>query len=583
MGGTSGRIRLAAGGANRAIFLAPTALDWDVQTDVSPRQGTDGRRQRVDLSRAAPFEQQHERVSPRGALREDGTTYLSANRVVSGTEVQIGSAVAVPSVNFLTGFTLRGQVTGTQPDDDQHQGLGGAEPATWQYTATDSAGPQVAGAAGLRTYSSSSHSNAPLTFLFDNYSAIRRSAAPRRLRLRPTAPPPPGAMSRSWAPETSRPRATATRRPRPCSTGSPGLCSRSAMSSIRTARSADFNAYYAPTWGRHKSRTIPVIGNHEYQTGNPAGYYAYFGAAAGDPTKGYYSQNLGAWHVIVLNSNCTIISCAAGSAQEQWLRADLAANPSLCTVAMWHHPRFSSGATHGNNPIVAAFWNALYDFNADLVLNGHDHDYERFARQNPARCRRPRARHPGVRRGHRRRGPPRIRHDPGEQPGPCHHERRAEADAEGGRATTSSSCPSPGRRSPTAAAAPATDRGGRPENAIGARLAHCGTGADRFSAGARDGYSLGWSPESPPESPESPVTPAGGSGAVSGTGATTVISTSSVPSLRPTRIVEPGSSGRPSTKSASGSSMSAGSRGAAAGRPSPGRSPSRRAAPSPPR
>ena len=144
----------------------------------------------------------------------------------------------------------------------------------------------------------------------------------------------------------------------------------------------EYTAYYEPTWGRHKSRTIPVIGNHEYNTGSPQGYFDYFGAAAGDPAKGYYSTDVGTWHVIVLNSNCSIVSCAAGSAQEQWLRADMAANPALCTVALYHHPRYSSGSSHGNSTTLVPIWNALYDGNVDVVLNGHDHDYERFARQN---------------------------------------------------------------------------------------------------------------------------------------------------------------------------------------------------------
>jgi acid phosphatase type 7 len=145
---------------------------------------------------------------------------------------------------------------------------------------------------------------------------------------------------------------------------------------------AEFNAYYTPTWGRHKSRTIPVVGNHEYNTGSAQDYFTYFGAAAGDPTKGYYSTDLGAWHIVVINSNCSVVSCAAGSAQEQWLRADLAAHPALCTVALYHHPRFSSGSSHGNSTTLVPIWNALYDGNVDLVLNGHDHDYERFARQD---------------------------------------------------------------------------------------------------------------------------------------------------------------------------------------------------------
>ena len=104
----------------------------------------------------------------------------------------------------------------------------------------------------------------------------------------------------------------------------------------------------------------------------------YFGAAAGELNKGYYSYDLGGWHVIVINSNCTEVSCSAGSAQEQWLRQDLAANPRQCTLAYWHHPRWSSGA-HGNNTSMAAIWQALHDNGADLILNGHDHDYERWA------------------------------------------------------------------------------------------------------------------------------------------------------------------------------------------------------------
>jgi hypothetical protein len=142
-----------------------------------------------------------------------------------------------------------------------------------------------------------------------------------------------------------------------------------------------FLASYDQSWGRVKSITKPAPGNHEYQTAGAAGYYQYFGAAAGDPAKGYYSYDLGGWHVVALNSNCSAVGgCGAGSPQEQWLRADLAANPATCTLAYWHHPRFSSG-THGSDSTYTAFWQALYDANADLVLVGHDHDYERFAPQ----------------------------------------------------------------------------------------------------------------------------------------------------------------------------------------------------------
>ena len=150
--------------------------------------------------------------------------------------------------------------------------------------------------------------------------------------------------------------------------------------------STEYRDCYGPSWGRHLARTRPTPGNHEYGTANASGYFGYFGAAAGDQGKGYYSYDLGAWHIIVLNSNssCTTISCAKDSAQDVWLRADLAAHTNVCTLAYWHHPRFNSGAAHGNNTAVANFWNALYDAGADVILNGHEHVYERFAPQTPS-------------------------------------------------------------------------------------------------------------------------------------------------------------------------------------------------------
>jgi hypothetical protein len=141
----------------------------------------------------------------------------------------------------------------------------------------------------------------------------------------------------------------------------------------------EFADCYHPSWGRHKQRTRPSVGNHDYNTPGAAGYYGYFGAAAGDPTKGYYSYDLGAWHIVVLNST---IATHAGSPQLQWLAADLAANPRTCTLAYWHRPRFSSGL-HGSALDVKPFWDVLHAAGADVVLAGHDHDYERFAAQDP--------------------------------------------------------------------------------------------------------------------------------------------------------------------------------------------------------
>jgi RTX calcium-binding nonapeptide repeat (4 copies)/Calcineurin-like phosphoesterase len=143
-----------------------------------------------------------------------------------------------------------------------------------------------------------------------------------------------------------------------------------------------FARCYEPTWGRHKSRSRPAVGNHEYGTAGAAGYFDYFGAAAGERGRGWYSYDLGAWHLVALNSNCTEVGgCGAGSEQERWLRADLAASAARCTLAYMHHPRFSSGNAHGGSPTVEPLWRALAGDGAELVLAGHDHDYERFAPQ----------------------------------------------------------------------------------------------------------------------------------------------------------------------------------------------------------
>jgi hypothetical protein len=142
---------------------------------------------------------------------------------------------------------------------------------------------------------------------------------------------------------------------------------------------ADFANCYAPTWGRHLSRTYPSAGNHEYETEGAAAYFAYFGDRAGNPGEGWYSFDLGAWHLIALNSNCEAIGgCDAASPQAEWLRADLAEHPATCTLAYWHHPRWSSGDEHGSDPRTDELWRILFTARADLVLTGHDHIYERF-------------------------------------------------------------------------------------------------------------------------------------------------------------------------------------------------------------
>jgi len=140
----------------------------------------------------------------------------------------------------------------------------------------------------------------------------------------------------------------------------------------------EFANCYDPTWGRFKARTWPTPGNHEYYTKGALPYFAYFGARAGSPERSWYSLGLGSWRVISLDSN---LAPAAHAAQLDWLRAELRDKPSRCTLAIWHHPLYSSGG-HGSVPKMQDAWAILHAAGAELVLSGHDHDYERFAPQD---------------------------------------------------------------------------------------------------------------------------------------------------------------------------------------------------------
>jgi len=146
-----------------------------------------------------------------------------------------------------------------------------------------------------------------------------------------------------------------------------------------SGRANDFSDCYDSSWGRHKARTRPSPGNHDYESPGALPYFNYFGANAGPSDLGYYRYRLGVWQIYSLNSN---IPMDANSSQVRWLRRELAANPSTCTLAYWHHPLFSSGP-HGENAATRPLWRALYEFDADVVISGHDHFYERFSLQDP--------------------------------------------------------------------------------------------------------------------------------------------------------------------------------------------------------
>ncbi len=152
----------------------------------------------------------------------------------------------------------------------------------------------------------------------------------------------------------------------------------------------DYLDCYDTSWGKFRSFTRAAVGNHEYHTAHAGAFYAYFCGSSGEPFRGYYSFEIGAWHAVVLNSNCgsdpdvpasvkdEFGGCGAGSPQARWLEADLASHPAKCTLAMWHHPRFTSG-THGDAVFMKDLWRILDAHGADLVLTGHVHNYERFA------------------------------------------------------------------------------------------------------------------------------------------------------------------------------------------------------------
>src|SRR5919107_6214440 len=148
----------------------------------------------------------------------------------------------------------------------------------------------------------------------------------------------------------------------------------------------DFEECYEPTWGQFKERTRPALGNHEYETGGASAYFDYFGVAAGDPDKGYYSYDVERWHIDVLNSNCGVgeIRCGPGSPQGLWLKEDLAANDEeACTLAYFHHPLFTSGSYRPGIERVERLWKILYAAGVDVVLIGHEPNYQRFAPQDP--------------------------------------------------------------------------------------------------------------------------------------------------------------------------------------------------------
>jgi hypothetical protein len=245
----------------------------------------------------------------------------------------------------------------------------------------------------------------------------RESANPPTLVLSASlelAPSPPGSGSGSPPPQPPRSRSGPSPFPRtsagfvvmgagdiacePPSLPAPSVCHEFYTSELLTRANlvltfgdnqyqngtlAKFLGSYDRSWGRFKQKTRPAVGNHEYLTSGAAGYFDYFGALAGERGKGYYSFDAGGWHFVALNSECADVGgCGPGSPQYEWLRTDLAASAARCTAAYWHHPRFSSGQYH-DEPRYQPFWELLYADGAEVVMAGHDHNYQRYAPMTP--------------------------------------------------------------------------------------------------------------------------------------------------------------------------------------------------------
>jgi uncharacterized protein YjdB/PKD repeat protein len=271
--------------------------------------------------------------------------------------------VTPASASVPAGQTV--QLTATPRDD---QGNPVSRPVTWSTSA-----PSVATVSSTGLVTGVAQGSATITALSDGHEDVADITVT-------SAPPPPSSVVLVGAGDIASCDVNTDEATAVLLDGIPGTVIALGDNAYPNGTAQEFQNCYDPTWGRHKARTRPVVGNHEYHTPGASAYFQYFGAAAGEPDKGYYSYEAGAWHVIVLNDN---IDATTNSLQVQWLRADLAAHPNQCVVAMWHAPRYTSVEGRGVLDRVKPFWDALYEAGADLILNGHDHSYERFAPQRP--------------------------------------------------------------------------------------------------------------------------------------------------------------------------------------------------------
>ena len=387
--------------AQVAIWLAPPSHDRTAVPFVELRAGG-GRAYRFWV-----------------AARGGSFVALGVSRVVAGVARAITTRPLVPAIDATAGLRLRVSATGQSATslDASAWAAGGQAPASWQLHALDeTAGLQQPGAFELGV--SRMRARRPATVRF---AALTVQAVPLAPALVPVATVPPAPTTTApatttptapvttvptTAPVTTQTTPTAPPGPDPVIVGAGDIATCTTTRDEATAAlveavpaatvftfgdnaypdgtAADFSQCYAPSWGQFLDRTHPALGDDDYNTGSAAPYFAYFGAAAGDPAEGWYAVDLGTWRIYVLNSNCSFVGgCGAGSAQLTWLQQDLAANPRRCVAAIFHTPRFSSG-TNGSTADMQPIWATLVGAGAELALSGHDHDYERFQPLNAA-------------------------------------------------------------------------------------------------------------------------------------------------------------------------------------------------------
>jgi hypothetical protein len=361
-------------GATRAAWLDVAQADVDVRFQVRIGAAPAGNGTYVyGLVRRIDDKNGYR---PKVRLASDGVVWLHASVVLNGVETSLAPPMRARNVTAAPNVPLmvRMRAVGTDPTMIRVKvwQLADPEPDEWGFSITDDTPAlQKAGTVGVQVYQSSGTAGQQRAY----FDELRIVSAPGGLPADDATLVGAGDIASC---SSSGDEGTAA-----LLDGVQGTVFAAGDLVYQNGTATEFASCYDPSWGRHQDRTLPVPGNHEYHTAGAAGYFGYWGLAAGDPQRGYYATTVGGWRVYVLNSECGQVSCSGGSTQETWLRSDLAANLTPCSVAIMHRPRFSSGGEHGNDASVQPLWQALYDARVELVVSGHDHNYERFAPQTP--------------------------------------------------------------------------------------------------------------------------------------------------------------------------------------------------------